>query len=200
MSDNKGEITRWLDAWSDGEPEALDRLMPLVFDELRLIARRYFQPQDGERTLQPTALVNEVYIRLQGLKTVRWTDSRHFFGTMAGMLRHRSVDADRRRLALKRGRDHPKVSLDETLPAAILDGELVALDDGLKWLESVDPRKHEIVVLKFFVGLTLDEIATVLGVARSTVIKDWKNARLWLLRFLDKTSDEETKDPAKDST
>ena len=179
------EITEVLDAWSSGDPRALDRLMPLVFDEVRELARRHLRRESPAHTLQPTALVNEVYVRLTGLHRTHWENRRQFFGELAKMMRRLLVDHARRHLTARRGAGAPKLSLDEALlPAVARSHDLVALDDALAVLAELHPRQHQVVELKFFMGLTREEIAEVLDVAVSTVIRDWANARVWLLREL----------------
>ena len=194
MTRCKSEVTRLLEAWSDGSSEALEELMPLVFDDVRQMARGYFQRGEPEGTLQPTALVNEVYLRFTGLRTVHWKNSRHFFGSAAQMMRRILVDRARRRKSYKRGGHVIKLPVEPSLLAAeVRAEELVALDDALDALERFDTRKRQVVELKFFCGLTNEEIAEVLGVVKSTVIRDWKNARAWLLHELDqrRETDEE---------
>ena len=185
MRYTEGEITELLREWGDGDPEALDQLMPLVLDDVREIARKYLRRESPAHTLQPTALVNEVYLKLTGLRTVRWKNRAHFFGEMARMMRRILVDHARRHRSAKRGSGAPKISLDEALlPAQIRPDDLVALDDALETLKALHPRQHQVVELKFFIGLTLGEIAEVLEVVRSTVIRDWANARAYLLHEL----------------
>ncbi len=185
VSYTQDEITRLLHDWSDGDPEALNKLMPLVFDDIRDIARRHFRHESPDHSLQPTALVNEVYLRLVGRRTVQWKNREHFFGGLAGMMRRILVDHARRRLSAKRGSGAPKISLDEAiLPAAVRPADLVALDDALETLGTLNARQLKVVELKFFIGLTQEEIAEVLGVARSTVIRDWANAAAFLKREL----------------
>ncbi len=188
MRTTKSEITELLQEWGGGDPQALDQLMPLVLDDVRQIARKYLRRESPAHTLQPTALVNEVYLKLAGLRTVQWQNRSHFFGEMARMMRRILVDHARRHQSAKRGAGAPKIALDEALlPGEVRPGDLVALDDALETLGALDPRKRQVVELKFFIGLTLDEIAEVLGVVRSTVIRDWANARAWLLRELSRT-------------
>ncbi len=185
MPYTESEITRLLQEWSAGDAEALDRLIPLVIEDVREIARRYLRRESPAHTLQPTALVNEVYLRLIKLRTVQWQNSRHFLGEMASMMRRLLVDHARRHRSAKRGAGAPKIPLDEAfLESPVRPSELVALDDALDTLASLSSRQHQVVELKFFIGLNLGQIAEVLGVARSTVISDWKNARAWLLREL----------------
>ncbi len=187
MQYDPDEITELLQEWSDGDPEALDKLMPVVFDDVREIARKYFERESSRHTLQPTALVNEVYLRLEGLRTVQWQNRFHFFGAMAGMLRRLLVDHARRQKSAKRGGGEHELALDEALiPTQMLPRDLVELDDALDALKGIDPRRHQVVELKFFMGLTRDEIADVLSVSRTTVIRDWANARAWLLHELSK--------------
>lgn len=188
MAFTDSEITALLEQWSDGDPEALDQLIPLVFDEVRDMARRYFLNETPGHTLQPTALVHEVYLRLRGRRTVQWKNRRHFFGSMAGMIRHILVDRARRHKSAKRGGGAKKIPLDDVLLVAEdRHPDWVALDEALATLAGLDPRQHRVVELKFFIGLTLEQIAEVLDVAKSTVIRDWANARLFLLRELGDT-------------
>jgi len=183
MAYTKSEITGLLQDWSAGDLEALAKLMPLVFDDVRHIARRYFNHEVPEHTLQPTALVNEIYLRLAGLRTVQWKNRRHFFGEMARMMRRLLVDHARRHGSAKRGGGIPRIPFNEAiLPEEVRAADLVALDDALQALAALHPRQHQVVELKFFMGLTREEIAEVLDVAVSTVIRDWANARAWLLR------------------
>lgn len=191
MRPTDSEITRLLQDWNDGDPEALDRLLPLIVDDVREIARRCFRRESPAHTLQPTALVNEVYLKLTKLRTVQWRNRAHFLGEMARMMRRLLVDHARRRQSAKRGAGAPKVPLDDTiLKAPIRASELVALDDALETLAILHPRQHRVVELRFFIGLTLDDVAELLGVVRSTVISDWKNARVWLMRELSREREE----------
>ncbi|MCP4661408.1 MAG: RNA polymerase subunit sigma-70, partial [bacterium] len=155
----KGDVTRLLEDWSQGDPEALDRLMPLVFDELREMARNYLREESAAPTLQPTALVHELYLRLHGRRTVQWKNRQHFFGTLAGMMRRILVDHARRRLSARRGTGGRKISLDQVELTKVRAPEMVALDDALEALGAADPRKCRIVELRFFTGLTHEEIA-----------------------------------------
>ncbi len=191
MPYTESEITRILQDWGAGDPEALDQLIPLVIEDVRDIAERYFRHESPNHTLQPTALVNEVYLRLTRLRTVQWQNRAHFLGEMARMMRRLLVDHARRHQTAKRGAGAPKVPLDDTvMESPVRPFELVALDDALKTLATLDPRQHQVVELKFFIGLTLEQIAEVLGVVRSTVIRDWANARAWLLRELSRDGEE----------
>ncbi len=186
------EITQLLKEWSDGDSEALDRLIPLVIEDVREIAQRALRHESPAHTLQPTALVNEVYLRLIKLRTVQWQNRAHFLGEMARMIRRLLVDHARRHQSAKRGAGAPKISLDEAfLESPVRPSELVALDEALETLAALNPRQHQVVELKFFIGLKLEDIAEVLGVVRSTVISDWKNARAWLLRELSRRDEED---------
>lgn len=189
MASPRSEVTRLLHAWSEGDTDARDRLIPLVFDELRRIARRQLDRERPNHTLEPTALVNELYLRLVDQRNVHWESRRDFFAVSAALIRRVLVDYARRRNAAKRGAGGgPKISLDEAIGLPVTDDPtLLALDDALKDLEAIDPRGSRIVELHVFTGLGHDEIAEVLGISRSTVIRDWSHAKLWLRRELDRT-------------
>jgi len=180
-----GEVTQWLIAWSQGDRAALDKLMPLVYDELHRLAHRYMSRERPGHTLQTTALVNEVYLRLVDQKSVNWQNRAHFFAIAAQVMRQVLVDYARRRRYRKRGGQAVKVSLDE---AAIVSQEhgvdLVALDEALTSLAAIDPRKSQIVELRFFGGLSVEETAEVLKVSPRTVMREWSLARAWLYREL----------------
>ena len=183
---SQDEITRLLREWSDGDPQALDRLIPLVIDEVREMARRYLAQESPDHTLQPTALVNEVYLRLTGgtLK-VPWKNRAQFFGFLADLMRRILVDHARRHLSAKRGGGKPKISLDGIFELTEVRHEaMVALDDALRGLAVDEPRQCRIVELKFFVGLGEKEIARELETSHRTVAREWQKARLWLLREL----------------
>jgi len=180
-----GELTRLLRAWSDGDERAFERVVPLVYDELHRMALRSLA---GERapSLQPTALVNEVCLRLLGWDAVRWQNRGHFFGVSAQMMRRVLVDIARRRNAARRGGALAvRVALDEVdLAADQPDADLVALDESLEQLAIEDPRKAQVVELRFFGGLSMEEIAQTLGVSLRTVHNEWAFARAWLYRAL----------------
>lgn len=157
--------------------------MPLVFDELRRIAQRYMGRESADHTLQPTALVNELYLRLVDRRRVHWKNRAHFFGCAADMMRKILVDHARGRLTAKRGNGATKLQLEEQLMGtAKQDWDLVALDEALQKLALVDERPARVVVLRFFAGLTHEEIAEVLAISPTTVKREWKMARLWLFR------------------
>ena len=179
VGDTRSEITRLLEEWSGGDPEALAKLMPLVVDDVRDIAGRFFARESAGHTLQPTALVNEVYLRLVGRRSVRWQNRAQFFGHLGEMMRRILVDHAKKHLAAKR--KGQKISLDETIQLTeVRHEELIAVDDALEGLAAVDPRKCRIVELRFFTGLTETEIAEVLGISLRTVSREWQKAKMWL--------------------
>jgi RNA polymerase sigma-70 factor, ECF subfamily len=177
--------TELLLAWNGGEDEALDRLMPLVHEELRRLAVRHMSRERPDHTLQATALVNETYLRLIDVKRIKWQNRAHFFAMSARVMRRILVDLARARGNQKRGGGARRVSLDEAL---IVSNDqtpgLVALDDALKALAAIYPRKSEVVELRFFGGLDIEETAEALHVSPDTVKRDWRFAKLWLLREL----------------
>ncbi|MGE5109955.1 MAG: sigma-70 family RNA polymerase sigma factor [Acidobacteriaceae bacterium] len=179
------EVTQLLQAWSVGDKQALGRLIPLVHKELHRLARRYMAGESPGHTLQTTALVNEAYLRLVDVKKVSWQNRAHFFGVSAQLMRQILVDLARSRHSLKRGGDTPTLSLEEALIVSPERGaDVVALDDTLKVLASIDPRRSRVVELRFFGGLSVEEAAEVLKVSPETVMHDWKLAKAWLLREL----------------
>ena len=182
------EVTQLLLAWSQGEQAALDQLIPLVHGELSRLAHHYLSGERAGHTLQTTALVNEVYLRLVDSSQVRWQDRAHFFAVSAQLMRRILVDFARSRNYVKRGGGAQQVTLDEAKvvlqnPAA----DLVALDDALNMLSAVDQRKGQVVELRFFGGLTEEETAEVLKVSPQTVRRDLKLAKVWLLREMDRS-------------
>jgi RNA polymerase sigma-70 factor, ECF subfamily len=179
------DVTELLLAWGEGDRAALDALVPLVYAELHRLARHYIRGERPGRTLQTTALVHEAYVRLIDASRVRWESRAHFFAVSARLMRRILVDAARTRGARKRGGDVPRVPLDESIDVATARGDdLVALDDALTVLAAVDPRKERVVELRYFGGLTVEETAEALKVSVDTVMRDWKLARLWLHREL----------------
>lgn len=185
MPDLQVDVTQLLQDWSHGDGEALDKLIPLVFEDLRRIAGRMFQRESDGHTLQPTALVNEVYFRLVDQKNVHWQNREQFFSVAALMMRRILVDYAKGRKAAKRGSNVPKVPLDEALQIPDLkDVDVADLDEALSRLAELDPRQGRIVELRFFMGLDNEEIAEVLGISPTTVKREWRTARLWLYREL----------------
>jgi len=179
------DVTHLLQAWSEGDQGALDQLMPLVYNELHRLAERYMAGERPGHTLQTTALVNEAYLRLVDVKQVSWQNRAHFFAVSAQFMRRILVEFARSRHALKRGAEAPPVSLDEAGEVSLeRAADLVALDDALKALAAMDPRRSRVVELRYFGGLSVEETAEVLKVSANTVMHDWKLAKAWLLREL----------------
>lgn len=177
------EVTQLLLAWSQGDRSALEKLIPLVYDELHRMARRYMVREQAAHTLQTTALVNEVYLRMVDLRKVQWQNRAHFFAVSAQLMRRILVDFARSRNYQKRGGGRLQVSFDEALEVSPKqDADLVLLDEALSALAAVDDRKRKVVELRFFGGLTVEETAHVLEVSPDTVMRDWKMAKVWLLR------------------
>ena len=181
-----GAVTELLRAWSGGDDGALEQLMPLVEAELRRLAKAYMGRERRGHTLQTTALVNEAFLRLTDARSVRWQDRAHFVGISARLMRRVLVDHARRRSFDKRGGGAQKVTLhDDLVTAPDPAVDVVALDRALERLEKADARKSRIVELRFFGGLSVDETAEVLHVSPDTVKRDWRLAKLWLLRELE---------------
>ncbi len=177
------EVTRLLLAWREGDEDALEKLIPLVHKEMRRMARRYMAGQRADHTLQATALVNEAYMRLVGFGQVRWQDRAHFLGVSAQLMRRILVDSARKRGSLKRGGADQRTTFDEGLVLSPeKEGDLIELDEALTELAEFDLRKSKVVELRFFGGLGVKETAEVLQVSPGTVMRDWKLAKLWLLR------------------
>jgi RNA polymerase sigma factor (TIGR02999 family) len=179
-----GEISMLLRAWSGGDQRALERLTPIVYNELHTLARRYMSRERSGHSLQTTALVNEAYMRLVDYKRMQWQNRAHFFAVSAQVMRRILVDHARRH-NLKRGGGVQRVSLEE---AAVVGGDedvdLVALDDAMNALAQVDPRKVQVVEMRFFGGLSVEETASVLKISTITVKRDWRAAKAWLYREL----------------
>jgi RNA polymerase sigma-70 factor (ECF subfamily) len=181
-------VTQLLLAWGDGDPAALEQLTPLVYEELHRLAVRSMAAERPDHTLQPTALVHEAFLRLINAKAVVWKDRAHFFALSARLMRRILVDCARARQYDKRGGGNTPVSLEEITVLSPQKGPyLIALDDALTRLADVDSRKSRVVELRFFGGLTVEETAEVLTISRDTVLRDWKMARLWLLREIGST-------------
>jgi RNA polymerase sigma-70 factor, ECF subfamily len=178
------EITRLLRAWGSGDKAALDALTPRVYGELRRIAGRYMQNEWAGRTIQATALVNEVYLRLVDVHHASWQDRIHFFAVSANIMRRILVDQARARGSAKRGGAARPVNLDDAPEVASpgRDHEIMALDDALNLLAEMDPRKARVIELRFFGGLSVEETAEVLAISSQSVMRDWKLAKAWLHR------------------
>jgi RNA polymerase sigma factor (TIGR02999 family) len=180
---SSGSVTKLLHGWRKGDREALDSLLPLVYDELRRVAHHQLQNERPDHTLQSAALVHEAYLRLVGQEAPEWQNRAHFFAVAAQLVRQILVDYARRHRAAKRGGGAWKLSLADAvdLPQPG-DVDLIALDDALKTLAQTDPRQCRVIELRFFAGLSVEETSQVLGVAASTVQRDWIAARAWLYR------------------
>lgn len=177
------EITNLLLKWSSGNKDALDELIPVVYPELRRIARQYMRRENKQHTLQTSALINEAYLRLVDQQAVAWQDRAHFFAVAAQVMRHILIDHARKYRYAKRGGGAQLVTLDGVaVTAEQRAAEFVELDEALTRLAKIDPRKEKIIELRFFGGLTIEETAEVLGVSEITVKRDWRSARAWLLR------------------
>lgn len=195
-SEPQSEVTELLIAWSNGDPTALDRLMPLAYDELHRIARRYMRREPADHTLQTSALVNEAYLRLIDQRRVQWQNRAHFFAISAQLMRRILVSMARARHAHKRGNDARPVSLDDALVISNeRAAELVALDDALLELARLDPRRSQVVELRYFRGLSVKETAEVLKLSEETVMRDWNRAKAWLHVQLDATANSDTAEP-----
>jgi RNA polymerase sigma factor (TIGR02999 family) len=179
------DVTRLLQAWSAGNRGALDELMPVVYAELHRLARINLRGERSDHSLQATALVNEAYVRLVGQTRIRWENRAHFFGTAAQLMRRILVDHARRRQSLKRGGIATRVELDDALGVAEERSiDVLALDQALERLAVLDARQSQLVVLRFFGGLTIEEVAEVLEISPATAKREWTTARVWLRREL----------------
>jgi RNA polymerase sigma factor (TIGR02999 family) len=183
-------ITELLIGWNQGDESALDRLMPLVYDELRRVARRRLAMEGREHTFQSAALVNETYLRLVDQKRVEWRSRMHFFAISARMMRRILVDHARHRNADKRGGSQPALTLDlSTGIPQERDLDLIALDEALQELSELDPQQARVIELRFFGGLTIQEAAETLDISPATVTRDWVTAKAWLFDRLNRTDD-----------
>jgi RNA polymerase sigma-70 factor, ECF subfamily len=182
-SSTSQNVTKLLLAWGKGEDAALEKFTPLVYQELRRMARRYMYGERHGHTLQATALVNEAYLKLVDCRQVRWQDRAHFFAVSAQLMRRVLVDFARSRKYQKRGGGNPNVTLDEALiPAPQKGRDILALDNALQALTVQDERKARVVELRFFGGLSVEETAEVLKVSPETILRDWRLAKAWLAR------------------
>lgn len=184
--ESQTELTDLLLAWNQGDDDALRRLIPLVHDELRRLAHRYMAGERDDHLLQTTALVNEAFLRLVDSSRVKWQNRAHFFAVSAQLMRRILVDFARARDVAKRGGNLVRVDFEEALTVSRQpSGELIALDDALNALARFDSRKSQVVELRFFGGLSVEETAEVLSISSDTVIRDWNFAKVWLLREMD---------------
>jgi RNA polymerase sigma factor (TIGR02999 family) len=183
MSSSEEEVTALLRRWRDGEEAALNKLTPLVYDELHRLAHKYIRRERPGHTLQTTALVNEAYVRLVDQNSVDWQNRAHFFGVAAQVMRHILVDYARQQTAVKRGGGVERFNLDEGLIVSKESAaELVALDEALKALSNLYPRRSKVVELRYFGGLNNKEASEILNVSETTIERDWRFARAWLFR------------------
>jgi RNA polymerase sigma factor (TIGR02999 family) len=181
----RSPVTELLLAWGQGDESALERLMPMVHEELHRLARREMRGERTGHTLQTTALVNEAYLRLIDARRVHWHDRAHFFALSARLMRRILVDHARSRQYLKRGGGAKQITLDDALVVAeARSADLIALDDALQALAAVDPRKSQVIEMRYFGGLTVDETAEALSISPETVTRDWRFGKVWLLRKL----------------
>jgi RNA polymerase sigma factor (TIGR02999 family) len=181
--DKPHDITRLLMAWSDGEESVLERLTPLVYDELHRLARLQMRRERPDHTLQPTALINEAYLQLVDVRNMQWQNRAHFFALCARLMRRILIDLARSRHYAKRGgREQPIALEDAPVVFPVRSPDLVAIDDALLALAKIDARKAHVVELRFFGGLTVEESAEVLKVSPETIRRDWRLAKTWLLR------------------
>lgn len=188
MGNTSGDVTELLRAWSAGDRGALDQILPLVMDEVRMLARKALSLESRDVTIQPTELVNEAYIRLVNRETFKWQNRVQFFSCLAELMRRILVDRARRHLAAKRGAGQTPMSLDDGVFAVHAPHpDWLALDDALEDLKKIDERRYRIVMLWFFVGLTQQEIARELDISVNTVARQWQSARRWLYAQVDGT-------------
>lgn len=184
-ADSSTRINRLLADWGQGNEEAREALIPVVYNELRRQARRHLRGERPDHTLESAALVNEAYMRLVRQESPQWQNRAHFFGVAAQLMRHILVDHARNRLAAKRGAGAPRLALDpELAPAQKPEIDLVALDDAISRLAALDSQQGRLIELRFFGGLSIEETAVVLGISPATVKREWVTARAWLRREL----------------
>jgi len=187
--DPQGEVTTLLAAWGNGDSSALNKLMPLIYAELHRIARRVWHQHPQNVTLQPTALINEAYLKLANAESASFQDRCHFFAVACTAMRQVLVNHARSRLSGKRGGDRSNVPLDEIQQAADQEAaQIVALHEALETLQAVDPRKSKVVEMRYFGGLSIEETAEALGVSIGTVNREWRLARSWLIREMNRES------------
>ena len=187
MSEPQGEVTRLLSEMSDGRQEAMEQLLPLVYEELRRLAGSYFRRERSDHTLQPTALVNEAYLKLVGQRSVHWENRKHFLGVAATLMRRILLDYARVHQAGKRGGGGQKVMLDEGMAVTEMRAvEMISLDNALTKLAELDPQQARLVELRFFGGLSVEETAEVMKLSPATIKRYWASAKAWLYREIEK--------------
>jgi RNA polymerase sigma factor (TIGR02999 family) len=183
VSEERKEISLILKDWSGGKRESADKLLSLVYDELRRIARQYLRKERADHTLQPTALVHEAYMKLIDISDVSWQDRAHFFAVASNVMRHILVDHARARAAEKRGGERERIALEDAVNLSDkADVDLLALDEAMRQLAEFDAQQSKIVELRFFGGLTIEETAHVIGISPATVKREWTMAKAWLFR------------------
>jgi RNA polymerase sigma factor (TIGR02999 family) len=186
--DKSQDITELLEAWGEGDQTAFERLVPQVYAELKRMARRHMYRESEGHLLQTTALVHEAYLKLVSQKGARWQNRAHFFAVSSQQMRRILVDAARSRLRQKRGSDAPVVSLDDAPALSVTRAaEFVALDDALRQLAQLDPRRSRVVEMRYFGGMSVEETAAALNLSADTVMRDWKAAKAWLFSELDRS-------------
>jgi len=184
-ADSSHDVTQLLLQWTQGDEAAFEQLVPLVYEELRRMARNYLRRERAGHTMQTTTLVHEAYLRLIDAGRVRWQDRAHFFAIAAQLMRRVLVDDARKRNFKKRGPEFTRISLDEAMVwAPERDAEIIALDEALQRLTECGQRKCQVVELRFFGGLSVDETAAALNISTDTVKREWRTAKLWLLHEL----------------
>jgi RNA polymerase sigma-70 factor (ECF subfamily) len=189
MDRPSAEVTRLLKEWSNGQDQALDRLVPQIHRELRKLAASYMRKERGDHTLQPTALVNEAFMKLVDQRAVKWQNRAHFFGIAAQAMRRILVDHARAHAAGKRGDGARRVPLDDALMiGGTVDIDLLALDEALTRLAATDPQQGRVVELRFFAGLTMEETAEVMRISPATVGREWRMAKAWLFAEMSRTT------------
>lgn len=188
MDRPSAEVTKLLQEWSSGQEQALDRLVPQIHQELRKLAASYLRKERPDHTLQPTALVNEAFLKLIDQRAVRWQNRAHFFGIAAQAMRRILVDHARAHAAGKRGEGGRKIPLDDAATiSATVDVDLLALDEALTRLAAIDPQQSRVVELRFFGGLTMEETAEVMRISPATVGREWRMAKAWLFAEIGRT-------------
>jgi len=187
-ADSSENLTQLLTDWSNGDAQALEKLVPLVYRDLHRLAERHLRSESSSHTLQSTALVHEAYLRLIDQRNTRWQNRAHFFGISAQLIRRILVDHARARKAEKRGGDAAKIQIDESVAAPEQQNlDLVVLDDCLKTLAGIDPQQARVVELRYFAGLTVEETAEVMRVSPTTIKREWRLAKAWLRREIAKS-------------
>jgi RNA polymerase sigma-70 factor, ECF subfamily len=188
-----GQLTTLLQAWSRGDPEALDRLTPLIYGELRKLARLHMSREASGHTLQPTALINEAFLKLIDIEQPDWESRKHFYGAASQIMRRVLVDYARKKRSVKRGRESKRMAFEEAIarPAGMLSIDILAFDEALTRLAAIDSRKARVLEFWFFAGMTVEEIARTMEIGTSTVNRDLEFSKVWLARELRSTRADE---------